>query len=118
MARIGEFAATDNGYKGQVRTMEMRFDVQLVRIEDAKAEGPHYQAVAANGADIGAAWDRKSRSGGEPYVRVNLDDPSMPRKIQANLVNEGDGKMGLMWQRQARSIGRDREDGQEMDASR
>lgn len=118
MARIGEFAATDNGYKGQVRTMEMRFDVQLVRIEDAKAEGPHYQAVAANGADIGAAWDRKSQSGGEPYVRVNLDDPSMPRKIQANLVNEGDGRMGLMWQRPGRSIGRDREDGQEMEASR
>ncbi len=60
MARIGEFVATENGYKGQVKTMEMRFDVQLVRIEGADAEGPHYQAVATNGADIGAAWDRQS----------------------------------------------------------
>jgi len=118
MARIGEFMATDNGYKGQVRTMEMRFDVQLVRIEGAKEEGPHYQAVSANGADIGAAWDRKTQKGGEPYLRVNLDDPSMPRKIQANLVTEAEGKMGLMWQRQARSISRDREKAQEMEASR
>ncbi|MBK8174856.1 MAG: DUF736 domain-containing protein [Rhodospirillales bacterium] len=118
MARIGEFVATDNGYKGQVRTMEMRFDVQLVRIADAKAEGPHYQAVSANGADIGAAWDRKSQSGGEPYLRVNLDDPSMPRKIQANLVNEAEGKMGLMWQRPNRQVSRDREDALENEASR
>ena len=118
MARIGEFTATDNGYKGQVRTMEMRFDVQLVRIPDAKADGPHYQALSSNGADIGAAWDRKSQSGGEPYLRVNLDDPSMPRKIQANLVNEAEGKMGLMWQRPTRQVSRDREDTQEKEASR
>lgn len=118
MARIGEFVATENGYKGQVKTMEMRLDVQLLRIEGADADGPHYQAVAANGADIGAAWDRKTQKGGEPYLRVNLDDPSMPRKIQANLVNEGEGKMGLMWQRPNRAVARDREDAQEMEASR
>lgn len=118
MARIGEFTATENGYKGQVRTMEMRFDVQFVRIKGAKEEGPHYKAVSAGGAEIGAAWERKSQSGGEPYLRVNLDDPSMPRKIQANLVHQSDGKMGLMWQRPNRQISRDRDDAQDMEASR
>jgi uncharacterized protein (DUF736 family) len=61
-------------------TLEVRFVVQLVRNEGAKAEGPHYEALSANAADIGAAWDRKTQKGGEPYLRVNLDDPSLSRR--------------------------------------
>lgn len=99
MPRIGEFTETDYGYQGHIHTRDGRATVELRRIEGAQEDGPHYQAMAPNGADIGAGWDRIAEKSKERYVRVNIDDMTLPQKVQANLVREGNGNWGLMWNR-------------------
>lgn len=103
MPRIGEFEQTENGYRGYVHTRNGRDTVELSRIDGADKDGPHYQAKAPNGAEIGAGWDRIAEESKQPYVRVSIDDVTLPQKIQANLVREENGRWGLMWQRGGRA---------------
>lgn len=103
MPRIGEFEQTDYGFKGYVHTRDGRPPVELRRIEGADKDGPHYQAMAPNGAEIGAAWDRVGEKSKEAYVRVSIDDMALPQKIQGNLVRGEDDKWGLIWQRNGRT---------------
>lgn len=118
MPRIGEFAKMENGFKGYVHTRDGRHPVELHSIEGAEKDGPHYQAMAPNGAEIGAAWDRIGEKSKEPYIRVSIDDMALPQKIQGNLINEGDGKWGLMWQREGRSAARENQQSRDQDRDR
>ena len=57
--------------------------------------------VFAGQSRIGDAW--AARSGGESpkdYLRVRLDDPSLPEPISAALFQSDDGKQAqLVWNR-------------------
>lgn len=107
MPRIGEFPETDYGFKGHIHTRDGRVPVELRHIEGAEKDGPHFQVMAPNGAEIGAAWDRVGEKSKERYVRASIDDMTLPQKIQGNLVNEGNGKWGMMWQREGRSASKE-----------
>lgn len=99
MPRIGEFHETSYGLKGHIHIREGRFDVELHRNGKDDAEGPHYQAKAPNGAEIGAAWNKIGERSKGPYIRLSIDDMTIPSKIQGNLVKEGNGNWGLIWNR-------------------
>ena len=51
------------------------------------------------GAEIGAAWSKRSNEGRD-YLSVKLDDPSFNAPIYANLFDDEDGEgFTLIWSR-------------------
>ncbi len=100
MPKIGEFTETEFGFSGAIRTREGRSEVNLVTNDAGHEGGPDYTARAPNGAEVGAGWNKVSAKTGNPYVRVSIDDVTLPQKIQANLVREASGAWGLIWNRE------------------
>ncbi|MCC7428673.1 MAG: DUF736 domain-containing protein [Alphaproteobacteria bacterium] len=116
MPRIGEFHEAEHGLKGHIHTREGKFNIELHRIEGAGADGPHYDVKAPNGAEIGAAWNKVGKTSNETYIRLSVDDMSMPSKIQGNLVKEGNGRYGLIWNREnGQSVSREKQAANEIE---
>ena len=100
MPKIGEFRQTDYGYEGEVSTPELVSTYQIRRsIEPQGSGGPDYTINAPNGAEVGAAWDKVSNQNNNAYLRLSIDDPVRSEKIQANMVNEGNGRWGVLFNR-------------------
>ena len=57
-----------------------------------------YMGTPINGVDIGAAWKRTSKTGGN-FLSVKLDCPALPAPIFARLSHpvEGQREMVLEW---------------------
>jgi uncharacterized protein (DUF736 family) len=76
-------------FLGEITTLTAhRADIQIVRIEKPTENGPEYRLVcdtALSTVEFGAAWKRKSK-GGEEYLSVSIDDPSLSRSINAALM--------------------------------
>ena len=96
---IGLFEATNDGYVGVIGTLQLKLnEVRLVPVATKRsAESPDF-TVQANGVEIGAGWKATSQAGND-FVRVTLDDPSFPAALNANLVENRDGKFALLWSR-------------------
>lgn len=102
MARIGSFSATSNGFTGSIRSLRLsvrRVTFKAIEGDPAKDQ-PAYR-VFAEGAEIGAAWKRRS-SKGVDYLSVSLDDPSFPAPVYARLFPRDEG-FDLVWSRPARN---------------
>ena len=110
MSNIGEFEKTDNGFQGRIKTLEVNADVRLVALEKAEGEkGPDFRAYAANGAEIGAAWNKTGVQSGKSYISVLIDDPSMTAPINANLIAQDNGKFNLLFSRANKSQSKDQD---------
>ena len=97
MAKIGAFSQTEHGYKGRVRTLTLNTEVELV-LSEAGGEGAPQYRIYAQGAEIGAAWNRTSEAGND-YISLKLDDPALTAPIYANLFEGEDGGYALIWSR-------------------
>ncbi|WP_375197256.1 DUF736 domain-containing protein [Sphingobium sp.] len=86
MAAIGYVTRNGNGFKGQLRTLSIRTDVEI--IPNSRKSGstqPDYR-VLASGVEIGAGWIRISETSGKDYVSLSLAAPEFgPRRLYANL---------------------------------
>ena len=87
MASIGHVTANSNGgFKGQLKTLSLTADIEIVPNE-AKAHDnqPDYR-VLAGGIEVGAGWNRRSETSGRDYVSLSLAAPEFgPRRLYANL---------------------------------
>jgi uncharacterized protein (DUF736 family) len=87
MPAIGHVTRSQNGgFKGQLRTLSIRADIEIVP-NDRKASGtqPDYR-VLSEGVEVGAGWTRRSESSGRDYVSLSLAAPEFgPRRLYANL---------------------------------
>lgn len=87
MPAIGHVTRSQNGgFKGQLRTLSIRADIEIVPNE-RKASGtqPDYR-VLSEGVEVGAGWTRRSESSGRDYVSLSLAAPEFgPRRLYANL---------------------------------
>jgi uncharacterized protein (DUF736 family) len=107
MAHIGQFTRTRTGYVGRLKTLSVEVDLSLIATEPSEAENtPDYRAVIGHddqSLDIGAGWKRTGEKAGD-YVSVLLDDPMLPRPINANLFRSlSDQTLFLLvWNRPAR----------------
>jgi uncharacterized protein (DUF736 family) len=98
MAKIGSFTRKDDGsFAGTLRTLTLRAEVTLVPVERSTDKHPDYR-IESRGADIGAGWTKRNADGVE-YVRLTIDDVSLPAAIRANLVIRDDGSFDLLWTR-------------------
>lgn len=99
--QIGHFIlAKDGGWTGTIRTPTIDAKVRLVHNDDHSDNAPAFRVLVGN-ARIGDAWDART-SGDNPryYLRLRLDDPSLPGSLTAALFpsDEGD-KARLVWNR-------------------
>lgn len=100
MANIGTFLPSGSGFAGTVRTLTLNVKVKLVPNTDKGSDNaPDFRIVAGTGYEIGAAWQKLSRTTERTYLSVTLDDPSFPSTIFARLVEGDDGAHNLIWTR-------------------
>jgi uncharacterized protein (DUF736 family) len=101
MATIGTFKATDNGYTGNIRTLDQRFPVELIREDHPQGDRPDYRAFS-DGFEVGAGWIKTAQETGREYVSLKFDAPSFRAPIFGNLVDDGQGGHNVFWSRRER----------------
>lgn len=87
MPAIGLVTKLNNGgFKGQIKTLSIRADIDIVPNNSKAAETQPDFRVLTQGVEIGAGWIRKGEASGKDYVSLSLAAPEFgPRKLYANL---------------------------------
>ena len=103
MTQIGDFKRTKSGYAGRIRTLALDIEMVIIPADHSDAENaPDYRLHRGDdeGPEIGAGWKRVGEKAGD-YVSLQLDDPTLPQPIRANLFQSGDDKSAwsLHWNR-------------------
>jgi uncharacterized protein (DUF736 family) len=98
MATIGIFTKSNDGYTGSVKTLTLNVKATLRPADKDSDKYPDYR-IFAGAIEFGAAWKKISKAERE-YLKVKLDDPSLPAPIFASLVEAEDGESwNLIWSR-------------------
>ncbi|TKV35788.1 MULTISPECIES: DUF736 domain-containing protein [Sphingobium] len=86
MPAIGFVTRDGHGFKGQLRTLSIRTDIEIIPNSRKTSEvQPDFKVVAA-GAEVGAGWLRRGEMSGKDYVSLSLAAPEFgPRRLYANL---------------------------------
>ena len=103
MAQIGTLHPHPNGFSGRLRTLSLDIELTIVPAEHSDAENaPDYRVHAGDedGPEVGAGWTRTGEKAGE-YVALQIDDPTFPQPIRANLFQSGSDRSAfhLLWTR-------------------
>jgi uncharacterized protein (DUF736 family) len=102
MSVIGTFAPTkEGGWTGSVRTLTIHAQLRFVPNDNRENENAPAFRVFVGRSRVGDAWAARS-TGENPkeYLRVRLDDPSLPGSLNVALFPSGDGKEAqLVWNR-------------------
>jgi Uncharacterized conserved protein len=87
MPAIGYVTRQSNGgFKGQLKTLSIRADIDVVPNQAKAADNQPDFRVLAGGVEIGAGWIRTGEVSGKDYVSLGLAAPEFgPRKLYANL---------------------------------
>ena len=87
MASIGQVTANSNGgFKGQIRTLSIRAEIEIVPNEQKAHDNQPDYRVMSNGIEVGAGWNRRSETTGRDYVSLSLAAPEFgQRRLYANL---------------------------------
>jgi uncharacterized protein (DUF736 family) len=102
MPAIGYVTRDGNGFKGQLKTLSIRTDIEI--IPNARKSGdtqPDYR-VSAAGVEVGAGWIRRGEMSGKDYVSLSLAAPEFgPRRLYANLGRaagqDDDDAFAIIW---------------------
>lgn len=105
MTQIGQFAATEDGFAGRLRTVTLDAALTLVPAEESDTENaPDYRVMMGDETDrieVGAGWKRVGEKAGA-YVAVQIDDPSFIQPLRANLFQSDERTHVLLWNRPAK----------------
>ena len=87
MPAIGYVTKQANGgFKGQLKTLSIRADIDIVPNPAKSADQQPDFRVLTQGVEIGAGWMRTGETSGKEYVSLSLAAPEFgPRKLYANL---------------------------------
>ena len=102
-AAIGYVTKNDNGgYKGQLKTVSIRADIDIIPNRDKSIETHPDFRVVTQGVEIGAGWIRRGETSGKDYVSLSLAAPEFgPRKLYANLGRaagqDDDSVFAVIW---------------------
>ena len=103
MPAIGHVTKQANGgYKGHLKTLSIRAEIDLVPNASKSADNQPDFRVLTQGVEIGAAWIRTGESSGKEYVSLSLAAPEFgPRKLYANLGRaagqDDDDTFAVIW---------------------
>ncbi len=86
MPAIGHVTKTENGFKGNLSTLSISADIEVVPNRDKANENQPDYRVFAGRVEIGAGWVRKSERSGNEYTSLSFAAPEFgQRKLYANL---------------------------------
>ena len=102
MASIGQVTANKNGgFKGQLKTLSLTADIEIVPNEHKAHENQPDYRVLSGSIEVGAGWNRRSETTGRDYVSLSLAAPEFgPRRLYANLGRAAGGdqdSFALIW---------------------
>jgi uncharacterized protein (DUF736 family) len=103
MPAIGHVTKQANGgYKGQLKTLSIRAEIDLVPNASKNADNQPDFRVLTQGVEIGAGWIRTGETSGKEYVSLSLAAPEFgPRKLYANLGRaagqDDDDAFAVIW---------------------
>lgn len=93
---------SSGGYKGQLKTLTIRAEIDIVPNAAKSAEAQPDFRVLTQGVEIGAGWTRTGETSGRDYVSLSLAAPEFgPRRLYANLGRaagqDDDETFALIW---------------------
>ena len=103
MPAIGHVTKQANGgYKGHLKTLSIRAEIDLVPNGSKSADNQPDFRVLTQGVEIGAGWVRTGETSGKDYVSLSLAAPEFgPRKLYANLGRaagqDDDSVFAVIW---------------------
>ena len=86
MPAIGYVTKQSNGgFKGQLRTLAVRADIEIVPNRGKTGDQPDYR-VLSNGFELGGGWIRTGEVSGREYIRISVAAPELgATPLYANL---------------------------------
>ena len=102
MPAIGHVTREGQGFKGQLRTLSIRTDIEIIPNGTKAADTQPDYRVSAGGVEIGAGWVRRGEMSGKDYVSLSLAAPEFgPRRLYANLGRaagqDDDDAFAIIW---------------------
>ena len=93
---------SSGGYKGQLKTLTIRVEIDIVPNAAKSAEAQPDFRVLTQGVEIGAGWTRTGENSGRDYVSLSLAAPEFgPRRLYANLGRaagqDDDDSFAIIW---------------------
>ncbi len=86
MPAIGHVTREGQGFKGQLKTLSIRTEIEIVPNGNKAADTQPDYRVSAGGVEVGAGWVRRGEMSGKDYVSLSLAAPEFgPRRLYANL---------------------------------
>jgi len=102
MPAIGYVSKNGDGYKGQIKTLSIRADIEITpNLRKANDNQPDFR-VSSAGVEIGAGWVKTGEMSGKDYVSLSLAAPEFgPRRLYANLGRaagqDDDDSFAIIW---------------------
>ncbi len=102
MPAIGYVTRNANGgFKGQLRTLSIRAEIEILPNERKASETQPDYRVVSESVEVGAGWTRRSETSGRDYVSLSFAAPEFgPRRLYANLgraAGQDDDTFALIW---------------------
>lgn len=86
MPAIGYVTRNGEGFKGQLKTLSIRTEIEILPNRSKSSDAQPDYRVSAGGVEVGAGWVRRGEMSGKDYVSLSLAAPEFgPRRLYANL---------------------------------
>lgn len=102
MPAIGYVSRNGNGFKGQLKTLSIRTEIEIVPNTRKSGDTQPDYRVLSGAVGVGAGWNRRSETSGNDYVSLSLAAPEFgPRRLYANLGRaagqDDDEAFAIIW---------------------
>jgi uncharacterized protein (DUF736 family) len=102
MPAIGYVTREGEGFKGQLKTLSIRSDIEIIPNRSKTNDSQPDYRVLAGGCEVGGGWIRTGERSGKDYVSLSLAAPEFgPRQLYANLGRaagqDDDDSFAIIW---------------------
>ena len=102
MPAIGYVTRNGEGFKGQLKTLSIRAEIEILPNRSKSSDTQPDYRVSAGGVEVGAGWVRRGEMSGKDYVSLSLAAPEFgPRRLYANLGRaagqDDDDAFAIIW---------------------
>jgi len=102
MPPIGYVTRNGEGFKGQLKTLSIRTEIEILPNRSKSSDAQPDYRVSAGGVEVGAGWVRRGEMSGRDYVSLSLAAPEFgPRRLYANLGRaagqDDDDAFAIIW---------------------
>lgn len=102
MPAIGYVIRHEDGFKGQLKTISIRADLEIVRNRSKTHETQPDYRVYASGSEVGGGWIKTGERSGKDYVSLSMAAPEFGQRVlYANLGRaagqDDDDAFAIIW---------------------